>query len=145
MVHEISGSGVDSYAGLKVTVFGLHLTHQALATPAHVARLAGLGTPAGRAVHGMLTRARPGGLGTAGHPMHDPCVIAWLLWPDLFGGRDCAVAVQTEGELRGRTTIDWHGRWQRPANAFVADTVDAAALLDRMIDAIATLGGMEAE
>lgn len=46
-----------------------------------------LKTPVGPAVHGMLTRPRPGGLGTSGHPMHDPCVIGWLLWPELFGGR----------------------------------------------------------
>ncbi len=128
-------------AGLRVTMLGLHLTHQAIAGPAQMARLAALDTPAGRAVTGMITRPRPGGLGTDGHPMHDPCVIAWLLWPDLFSGRDCHVAVETGGELRGRTTIDWNGRWRRPATAFIPATLDASALFDRMIDALATLDG----
>ncbi len=133
-------------AGVPITLFGLHVTHQALASPAHIARLAETDAPAIRSVHGMLTRPRPsrldqGGLDPSAHPMHDPCVIAWLLWPELFTGRNCHVAVQTEGELRGRTTIDWNGRWRRPANAFVPDTVDATRLFDRLIDALATLNG----
>jgi purine nucleosidase len=128
-------------AGIGITMFGLQVTHQALASPAQMARLAALDTPVGRSVQGMLSRPRPGGLGTAAHPMHDPCVIAWLLWPELFTGRDCHVTVQTEGELRGRTTIDWNNRLRRPANAFVPDKVDAASLFDRMIDALTPLHG----
>ena len=45
--------------------------------------------------------------GTDGGPLHDPCVIAWLLKPELFG-RDVNVAVETESELTmGMTVIDW--------------------------------------
>ena len=88
-------------SGAKVTLFGLHATHQAVASEAQMGRLAGMDTAVGRAVHGMLARPRAGGLGTAAHPMHDPCVIAWVLWPELFSGRDCFVGVALEGELRG--------------------------------------------
>jgi len=127
-------------AGVPVTLFGLHLTHQAVASPRHLERLAGLPSQAGRAVHGMLTRPRPGGLGTTAHPMHDPCVIGWLLWPELFTGRECAVDVATDnGPLRGRSTIDWNGRLKRPANAFVADTIKAEAFFDRLVDALTRL------
>ena len=126
-------------AGVPVTLFGLHATHQAIASSAAMARLDGLGTRTGRAVHGMLTRPRPGGLGTAAHPMHDPCVIAWLLWPELFKGRDCHVEIELAGNVRGRSTIDWNGRTKRPANAFVVNEVDADRLFERMIDALARL------
>jgi purine nucleosidase len=126
--------------GAPIVMMGLGVTHQAVATPGDVRALAALGTASGRAVHGMLTRPRPGGLGTAGHPMHDPCVIAYLLWPDLFTGRDCHVDIETAaGPLRGRTTIDWNNRLKCMPNAFVVDTVDAANLFSRMTKALAKL------
>lgn len=127
-------------SGIPLTMLGLHVTHQAIASNAQIAAFAALGTATGQAVHGMLTRPRPGGLGTSGHPMHDPCVIAYLLWPQLFTGRDCFVEIEmSEGPLRGRSTIDWNGRLKKPTNAFVVDTLNAAILFDRMIQELATL------
>jgi purine nucleosidase len=126
-------------AGVRTTLLGLHATHQAVADAAHVERLRGLGSRTGAAIYGMLTRPRPGGLGTTGHPMHDPCVIGWLLWPELFGGRDCFVDVETEGRVQGRSTIDWNGRLKRAPNAFVVGTVEAGPFFDRLIDAVARL------
>jgi len=126
-------------AGIPIILFGLHATHQALVSPDHLKRLRGLRKRAGGITHAMLTRPRPGGLGTSAHPMHDPCVIGWLLWPDLFEGRDCHVDITTEGDLRGRSTIDWHGRLKRPPNAFVVNAIDADILFDRMISVLATL------
>lgn len=127
-------------AGRPIVMFGLGVTLQAIASHEQVDRIGALGTATGRAVHGMLTRPRPGGLGTAGHPMHDPCVIAWLLWPELFSGRDCFVEVETgAGPLRGRTTIDWNGRMKRPPNAHVVATVAAHDLFERLVERLATL------
>jgi purine nucleosidase len=127
-------------SGLPLVMFGLNVTHQAIGTEEHNATFASLGTATGRAIYGMLTRPRPGGLGTMAHPLHDPCVIAFLLWPELFTGRDCYVAIDTsDGPLRGRSTIDWNGRLKKPANAFVVDTVDAPALFDRMVAELSTL------
>ena len=126
--------------GRPIVMFGLGVTLQAIASHDQIARIGALGNAAGRAVHGMLTRPRPGGLGSDGHPMHDPCVIAYLLWPELFEGRDCFVAVETgDGPLRGRTTIDWNGRLKREPNAHVVATVQAEALFERMFARLATL------
>ncbi|MBN9455724.1 MAG: nucleoside hydrolase [Bosea sp.] len=126
--------------GRPIVMFGLGVTLQAIASHDQIARIGALGNAAGRAVHGMLTRPRPGGLGSDGHPMHDPCVIAYLLWPELFEGRDCFVAVETgDGPLRGRTTIDWNGRLKRESNACVVSAVKAHELFERMIERLATL------
>jgi purine nucleosidase len=133
-------AGVVLGAGIKLTLIGLHLTLNAVATPDHVARLAAAGTRTATAVHGMLTRPRAGGLGSVGHPMHDVCVIGYLAWPELFGGRDCLVEIETgSGPLRGRTTIDWHGRLRRPHNACVLDSIKPATFFDRVIDALLRL------
>jgi purine nucleosidase len=127
-------------AGLRLTLIGLNVTQSVIASPAALARLAAMPGRTAAAVHGWLTRSRPGGLGTAGHPMHDPCVIAALLWPELFTLRACHVAVETSaGPLRGRTTIDWNGRLRLPSNADVVEAVDVPTLFDRMIDALETL------
>jgi purine nucleosidase len=129
--------------GVPVTLFALNATHQALATPERVAAIAALGTPVARCVTGMLTRRRPGlkeKFGVDAHPMHDPCVIAFLLWPELFTHRDCHVAVETDSELSmGRSVIDWWGVLKRPANAQVIDRVDAQALFERMTASLARL------
>jgi purine nucleosidase len=126
--------------GRPIVMMGLGVTHQAIASHEQVAGLGTLGTATGKAIHGMLIRPRPGGLGTAGHPMHDPCVIAFLLWPELFEGRDCFVEVETsDGSQRGRTTIDWNGRLKRPANAHVVAGVQAHELFERMTSRLATL------
>ena len=130
--------------GIPIVMHGLHLTHQAIATPARVARIAALGTPAARAVAGMLGRPpRPGMIerhGSAGEPLHDPCVIAWLLWPELFEGRDCAVEIETRGDSTlGRSTIDWWGTLQRAPNAHVTGRIDADGYFDRITASIARL------
>ncbi len=126
--------------GRPIVMFGLGVTLQAIASHDQIARIGACGNAAGKAVSGMLTRPRPGGLGSGGHPMHDPCVIAFLLWPELFEGRDCFVAVETgDGPLRGRTTIDWNGRLKRAPNAHVVSAVKAHELFERMIERLATL------
>lgn len=126
--------------GRPIVMMGLGVTLQAIASHEQVARIGALGTATGRAVHGMLTRPRPGGLGTAGHPMHDPCVIAFLLWPELFSGRDCFVEIETgAGSLRGRSTIDWNGRLKREPNAHVVATVEATTLFERLIERLDVL------
>ena len=57
--------------------------------------------------------------------MHDPCVIAYLIAPELFQGRDANVAVETQSSLTiGMTVVDWRGRTGRPVNARVLETVD---------------------
>ena len=59
------------------------------------------------AVNGMLTfydRNDPERYGEPGAPLHDPCVIAWLLQPDLFRGKEVHLAVETASPLTmGRT------------------------------------------
>jgi purine nucleosidase len=60
-------------------------------------------------------------------------VIAYLLWPELFAGRDCHVTVETASETAmGRTTIDWWGAQARPPNAHVLDRLDADELFRRL-------------
>jgi purine nucleosidase len=127
-------------SGARIVMTPLELTHQALATPAHVDAMRRLGTEAGRQVAGMIEAYPSKGLfPRAGVPLHDPCAVAYVLWPALMGGRDCHVDIETEGtHALGRTVIEWR-RQQQPANALVLDTIDAEAFLSRLIERLGRL------
>ena len=139
--------GVDPHAarivleaGLDIVMFGLDVTHQAITTPARLDAIRAIDTPVGRAATGMLTfydRNNPERYGGPGGPLHDPCVIAWLLNPELFRGKRANVAVETDSALTmGRTVVDWWGVTDAAPNATVMDRLDAngfyALLLDRL-------------
>ena len=78
--------------------------------------------------------------GTDGGPLHDPCVIAWLLNPALFYSREVNVAIECESELTmGMTVVDWWGVTKRQPNATVCRSVNAQDLFDLLTSRIATL------
>ena len=130
-------------SGAAITMHGLDVTHKAQTTPERLAAIEAIGSPVAAAVTGMLTaynayhEARSG---RAGGPLHDPCVIAYLLQPDLFSGRHVNVAVETVSELTmGRTVVDWNGVTDRPANATVIDEVDADGFFQLLTERLARL------
>jgi purine nucleosidase len=72
--------------------------------------------------------------------MHDPCVIAYLLAPELFGGRAAHVAIETQSPLTlGMTVIDWRGRGGREPNARVLETVDVDGVYRLLAERLARL------
>jgi purine nucleosidase len=108
-------------SGLPVTMVPLDVTHQVRSTAERIARIRGLGTPVAAAVGELLT---PSGAEPAA--LHDPCVIAYLLAPQLFAGSRVNVAIECESALTlGMTVVDWRGVSGRPVNANVLHTVDA--------------------
>ena len=64
--------------------------------------------------------------GQEGAPLHDPCVIAYLIRPGLFTGRHINVMIEVQSELTmGATVADWWGITGRPANALFMGGIDA--------------------
>ena len=130
-------------AGVKLTMLGLDVTHQALVTQERLAAIGALDTGVAKAVVGLLdffNRYDRERYGIEGAPLHDPCVIAYLLQPELFSGRDCHVAIETESELTmGATLVDWWGLKDDPANATVIDSVDADGFFALLTERLARL------
>ncbi len=130
-------------SGLPITMVPLDATHQVLVTPAHLEQLARLGNGAGmRAAQilGCYALAERGRFGGAGGPLHDPCVIAYVLAPQLFTGRMVNVCVETGSALtQGMTAVDWWGVTGRQPNVRFLRGVDAAALLDLLITSFVSL------
>ncbi|MDZ5697206.1 nucleoside hydrolase [Chelativorans sp. M5D2P16] len=115
-------------SGVPIVMMPLDVTHKALATRARVDAFRELGTPVGLATAAMLSfseRFDKEKYGNEGGPLHDPCVIAYLLRPALFAGRTCNVSVETASELTmGMTVIDWWHVTKRPHNAQVMREID---------------------
>jgi purine nucleosidase len=100
-------------SGAPITMLPLDVTHQMQSTPERLAAFLELGNQSGAAVHAMLSFSEGFDLekyGWGGAPLHDPTVMAYLLRPDLFEGRQCNVTIETASELTmGMTVTDyWH-------------------------------------
>ncbi len=131
-------------SGVPLTMCGLNVTHQALATPEVVARFEGLGTPLGHMCAELVTffastyRAL---WGFPHPPLHDPVAVARVIDPGLVHCVDAHVVVELHGRYtRGATVVDLQGYLDRPVNARVAVGLETERFWDRMIDAVAVLG-----
>lgn len=108
-------------SGIKITVLPLDVTHQIQSTPARLNAIKALGNRSGQAVYDMLTFSEGFDLkkyGWEGAPLHDPTVIAYLIDPTLFEGRECNVTIETASELTvGMTVTDYWHVTDKPRNA----------------------------
>jgi purine nucleosidase/pyrimidine-specific ribonucleoside hydrolase len=130
-------------SGVPLTMVGLNLTHQALATDDVIDRLRAIGSAASEAAIGWLGffadtyRAL---YGFQGPPVHDPCALALVIDPSVVRCVDAFVAIETEGRwTRGATVVDLHGRLGRGPNARVAMELDRDRFWDLVLGAIAAL------
>ncbi len=130
-------------SGVPVVILPLDVTHKVLTTAKRVDRFRAMGTRSGDASVALLEffeRFDEEKYGSDGGPLHDPNVIAWLLKPELYGGRHCNVIVDAANELTlGMTVVDWWGVTDRSKNAFYIRDVDDKGFFDLLIDRISHL------
>ena len=121
-------------SGVQIVMMPLDVTHKAIVTKSRNDAFRALGTPVGTAVAEMtdfFERFDKEKYGTVGAPLHDPCVIAYLLKPDLFSGRFVNVEIETKSKLTmGMTVADWWRVTSRRSNAMFIDKVDADGFFD---------------
>ena len=114
-----------------------------LTTEPHFDALRALGNRCGDAVVALLDafeRRRRPKFGSRGRALHDPCVIAYLLRPGLFGGREVNVAIETQSLLTiGMTVVDWWGVTGRKPNVRWMNTVDAEGFYGLLTEKLAAL------
>ena len=67
-------------------------------------------------------------------------MIAYLIEPELFSGKECRVDIETESELTvGQTVVDWWGVTGAEPNAMVMSDVDRRGFIDLVIERISRL------
>jgi purine nucleosidase len=130
-------------ANIPITLIPLDCTHQALTSAVRIEKFRQMNNRSGPATAALLDffeRFDEQKYGTDGGPLHDPCVIAWLLKPELFVSRDVNVAIECESELTmGMTVVDWWNVTDRKPNATVCRGINAQGFFDLLTDRIAKL------
>lgn len=130
-------------SGVPIVVMPLDVTHQALTTRARVDAFRALGTNPGDMVAAwtdFFERFDKEKYGSEGAPLHDPCVIAYLLQPSLFSGRHVNVEIETVSDLTlGMTVADWWRVTDRAPNAMFMNTLDADGFFTLLTDRLARL------
>ena len=130
-------------AGVPLVVMPLDVTHKALTTQARVDAFRAMGTRVGDMVAewtNFFERFDKEKYGSEGAPLHDPCVIAYLLQPDLFKGRHVNVVVETGSDLTlGMTVADWWRVTDRAPNAMFMGDLDADGFFALLTDRLARL------
>lgn len=130
-------------SGVKLTYVPLDLTHKVITSDARFKQLAAIDNQASRRVvdildayvkHDMDLYGMPGG------PVHDASVIAYLIKPELFGGRRVHMEVDSrEGPTFGQTIVDWYAVLKRPANVLWLNEGDAQGFFDLLSERLARL------
>ncbi|KUJ80853.1 nucleoside hydrolase [Ruegeria marisrubri] len=130
-------------SGADIVVMPLDVTHKALVTKQRNDAFRALGTRVGVAVAEMtdfFERFDKEKYGSLGAPLHDPCVTAYLIRPELFSGRHVNVEIETRSELTlGMTVADWWGVTDREPNALFIGDVDADGFFALLTERLARL------
>ena len=130
-------------SGVPLVVAPLDVTHKALTTAPRVEAFRALGTEVGRMVAAwtdFFERFDKEKYGSAGAPLHDPCVIAYLLKPELFTGRFINVEIEVNSPLtRGMTVADWWRVTDRAPNALFLGDLDADGFFALLVERLARL------
>ena len=97
-------------SGIPIVTMPLDVTHKALMSPEWIDSMRAIGGDVGEKTAAMLSfygRYDMKRYGERGGPLHDPATIAYLLKPELYGGKDC---VRRRGDaFRGHHGHDRRG------------------------------------
>ncbi|WKD61569.1 Pyrimidine-specific ribonucleoside hydrolase RihB [Corynebacterium ciconiae DSM 44920] len=130
-------------AGWPVTMVGLDLTHQALATREVERSIAELGTDCSQLVVdlcGFFREAYRENQGFDDPPVHDPCTIAYLIDPECVATRRAPIDVELRGSLTtGMTVVDFRSPAGPECSTQVATTLDHGRFWQLVTEAIAAV------
>ncbi len=130
-------------SGVPITMVPLDVTHGVLSYAHRIEAFRAIRNKCGDAVAAMITFSQHFDLEkyeTEGAPLHDPCVITWLLKPDLFKGRHINVSVETASELTlGMTVADYWRITDRPKNVLYLRSADDEGFYKLLTERLARL------
>lgn len=129
-------------SGVPLVMAGLNMTHQALVMADEVEQIRAINNPVAKAVAEMLDFYLPlylsGPRKLPGAAMHDPCVVAWLLKPELFTSAHYWVGVETQGKYTtGMTVADVYNLTGNTPNTEVLLSVDRKGFVDLLLERVA--------
>ena len=130
-----------------LTMVGLDLTHQALATPAVVANIAAIATEPSRFVCELLEffgHTYRDEMGFEHPPVHDPCAVAYVIDPTIMTTTIVPLDVELTGTLTlGMTVADFRSPAPADCSTRVASDLDAPRFWALVVDALRRIGDPE--
>jgi purine nucleosidase len=124
-------------SGLPIRLIPLDVTHQAIATVARRDRLRAIGNRVSETVLAMMDGyglEEQAAKGWDGPPLHDACVIAYWLRPELFELQEMTIAVELSGEEMGRSRVV---EIEKGSTIQVATQIDADGFYDLLTESLA--------
>lgn len=131
-----------------LTMVGLDLTHEALATPAVAASIAAVGTAPARFVGELLEffgHTYRDSQGFEHPPVHDPCAVAFVIDPTVMETVRVPLDIELTGTLTlGMTVADFRAPAPADCTTQVARNLDHSKFWALVVDALERIGDPEA-
>ncbi|WP_312180386.1 nucleoside hydrolase [Arthrobacter sp.] len=130
-----------------LTMVGLDLTHQALATDEVADRIAAVGTKPAKFVGELLEffgKTYKDAQGFDFPPVHDPCAVAYVIDPSVMTTRRVPLDVELTGTLTlGMTVADFRAPAPDDCTTSVAVDLDHQKFWDLVVDALERIGEVD--
>ena len=127
-----------------VTMIGLDLTHQALATPGVIEAIRAVGTAPARFVDELMdffAHSYKDAQGFDHPPVHDPCAVAYVIDPTLMRVVRAPIDIELSGGLTvGMTVVDLRQPAGPEVTTQVAFDLDHARFWALVVDALERIG-----
>lgn len=128
----------------KITMVGLDLTHQAVATPEVFSKINDIGTGTSKFIKELLLFFRDTykeNQGFDSPPVHDPCTVAYLIDSSIVSTMSVPVRIELNGNLtRGMTVADFRYPIPENCNTSVAVKLDHKKFWNLVYDALKNIG-----
>ena len=127
-----------------LTMVGLDLTHQALATPEVVEKITAVGTQPAQFVLELLEffgKTYKDAQGFDYPPVHDPCAVAYVIDPKVMTVKKVPIDIELTGTLTlGMTVADFRVPPAADCHTQVAVKLDHTYFWDMIVDALKRIG-----
>ena len=125
-------------SGVSMRMLGLNVTHFLVTSPERLNQLRNLNNVVGCQVADMLEVGVENDVvrfGLTGRSIHDACITAYMLKPELFTFKKMCVLVDFTGEATmGATITNEYPSHIKDHWIWVADTIDAEGVFDLIIE-----------
>tara|TARA_Y100001970_G_scaffold187521_1_gene228139 strand:- start:350 stop:1294 length:945 start_codon:yes stop_codon:yes gene_type:complete len=130
-------------SGIKLTMMGLDVTHKVNVNNEIINNIKTNNNKSSKFFAELMefySRFHRNLYGTEESPLHDPCVIAYLINEEIFNGKLVNVKVEENSELtRGKTVTDWLGVTNRKPNCKVMTEANTNIFFDLLKKNLAKL------
>ncbi|MBX3194029.1 MAG: nucleoside hydrolase [Microbacteriaceae bacterium] len=131
-------------ASWSVTMIGLDVTHQALATPEVIAAIEAVGTGPARFVRELMdffAHSYKDAQGFDHPPVHDPVAVAYVIDPTLVRTVRAPIAIELSGaQTLGMTVVDLRAPAGPEVTTQAAFDLDADRFWALVVDALVRIG-----